>query len=105
VTPLVQMVSPFAPHIAEELWSVLGNNSSVFDARWPAYDEALTIEDSITMAVQVGGKTRGTISVPREVTQDQAMTAAMADPSIAKFVTGSPRKVIFVPGRMLNIVL
>jgi leucyl-tRNA synthetase len=105
VTPLVQMVSPFAPHIAEELWSVLGYSSSVFDTRWPSYDEALTVEDRITMAVQVNGKTRGTISVPRDVTQEQAMAAALADPSIAKFVTGTPRKVIFVPGRMLNIVL
>jgi len=105
VTPLVQMVSPFAPHIAEELWSVLGNSTSVFDTRWPSYDEALTVEDRITMAVQVGGKTRGTISVPRDATQEMAMEAAMADPSIAKFVVGTPRKVIFVPGRMLNIVL
>jgi leucyl-tRNA synthetase len=105
VTPLVQMVSPFAPHIAEELWSVLGNSTSVFDTRWPSYDEALTVEDRITMAVQVGGKTRGTISVPRGATQEMAMEAALADPSIAKFVVGTPRKVIFVPGRMLNIVL
>jgi len=101
----VQMVSPFAPHIAEELWSVLGNSTSVFDTRWPSYDEALTVEDRITMAVQVGGKTRGTISVPRDATQEMAMAAALADPSIAKFVVGTPRKVIFVPGRMLNIVL
>jgi leucyl-tRNA synthetase len=105
VTPLVQMVSPFAPHIAEELWSVLGNSASIFDTRWPSYDEALTVEDRITMAVQVNGKTRGTITVPRDVTQDQAMEAAMLDLSIGKFVTGAPRKVIFVPGRMLNIVM
>ncbi len=105
VTPLVQMVSPFAPHIAEELWSVLGNSTSVFDSRWPAYDEALIVEDRITMAVQVNGKTRGTISVSRDVTQDQAMAAAAAEPGIAKFVTGPPRKVIFVAGRMLNIVV
>jgi leucyl-tRNA synthetase len=65
----------------------------------------LTVEDRITMAVQVNGKTRGTISVSRDVTQEQAMDAALADPSIAKFVVGAPRKVIFVPGRMLNIVL
>ena len=105
VTPLVQMVSPFAPHIAEELWSVLGNTTSVFDSGWPAYDEALIVEDTITMAVQVNGKTRGTISVPKDVTQDQAMAAAMAEPAIAKFVTGPAKKVIFVPGRMLNIVV
>ena len=104
VTPLVKLVSPFAPHIAEELWSVLGNTSTVFDAGWPAYNEALTVEDRITMAVQVNGKTRGTISVPKDVTQEQALSAAMAEPGIAKFVTGVPKKVIFVPGRLLNIV-
>jgi leucyl-tRNA synthetase len=105
VTPLVQMVSPFAPHIAEELWSVLGNSASVFDSRWPAYDERLTIDDTITMAVQVNGKTRGTISVPRDVTQSRALATAMAEPAIAKFVSAPAKKVIFVPGRMLNIVV
>ena len=60
---------------------------------------------SLTMAVQVSGKTRGTISVPRDVTQEEALATALADPSIAKFVIGTPRKVIFVPGRMLNVVL
>ncbi len=105
VRPLVQLVSPFAPHIAEELWSVLGNTRSVFDSRWPTYDEALTVENRITMAVQVNGKTRGTVSLAKDATQGDAMTAAMADPHITKFVTGQPRKVVFVPGRMLNIVL
>lgn len=105
VRPLVQLVSPFAPHIAEELWSVLGNTTSVFDSGWPAYDEALTVEDRITMAVQVNGKTRGTINLPKGALQDAAMAAAMAAPGIAKFVTGEPRKVVFVPGRMLNLVV
>ncbi len=105
VRPLVQMVSPFAPHIAEELWSVLGGTSSVFDAGWPSYDPALIAEDRITMAVQVNGKTRGTISVPKDATQDVAMAAALAEPAIAKFVTGAPKKVIFVPARLMNILV
>ena len=105
VRPLVQMVSPFAPHIAEELWSVLGGTSSVFDAGWPAYDAALLVEDTVTMAVQVNGKTRGTITVPKGAAQDVAMTAALAEPNIAKFVTGEPKKVIFVPGRLMNILV
>ncbi len=105
VRPLVQMVSPFAPHIAEELWSVLGNSGSVFDAGWPAYDEALVVEDRVTMAVQVNGKTRGTISVAKGVGQEQAIESAMADAGIAKFVTRPAKKVIFVPGRMLNILV
>ena len=105
VRPLVQMVSPFAPHIAEELWSVLGNTTSVFAAGWPSYDPALIVEATVTMAVQVNGKTRGTITVAKTVTEDDALVAALAEPTIAKFVTGPPKKVIFVPGRMLSVMV
>jgi leucyl-tRNA synthetase len=105
VRPLVQLVSPFAPHIAEELWSVLGGTTSVFESGWPSYDPALVVEDRITMAVQVGGKTRGTISVSKTATQDDALAAAMANANIAKFVTSTPKKVIFVPGRLINIIV
>ncbi|CAN5216313.1 leucine--tRNA ligase [soil metagenome] len=105
VRPLVQLVSPFAPHIAEELWAILGNTKSVFDSGWPSYDEALIVETTVTMAVQVNGKTRGTITLPKDAVQDEAMAAAMAEPGIAKFVTGPARKVVFVPGRMLNLVV
>ena len=105
VEPLVQLVSPFAPHVAEELWEKLGHSGSVFDAGWPAYDEAMAAEELITLAVQVNGKTRGTVQVAPGSNQDAALAAAMADASIAKFVTGTPKKVIFVPGRLLNIVV
>ena len=105
VEPLVQLVAPFAPHIAEELWEKLGHTESIFDSGWPVYDAALAAETLITMAVQVAGKTRGTIQVAKDVTQDAALAAALADPNIAKFVTGTPKKVIFVPGRLLNIVV
>ena len=104
VRPLVQLVSPFAPHIAEELWSMLGNTTSVFDAAWPSYDAALLVEDMVTMAVQVDGKTRGTIRVATTATQEEALAAALARPEISKFVFGVPTRVIFVPGRMLNIL-
>jgi leucyl-tRNA synthetase len=105
VRPLVQLASPFAPHIAEELWSVLGAGRSIFDSGWPSYDEALVVEDSVTMAVQVNGKTRGTISVSKTASQDEAMAAALAEPNVAKFVTGAVKRVIFVPGRMLNVLV
>jgi len=105
VRPLVQLASPFAPHIAEELWSVLGEGRSIFDSGWPSYDEALVVEDSVTMAVQVNGKTRGTISVSKTASQDEAMAAALAEPNVAKFVTGAVKRVIFVPGRMLNVLV
>jgi leucyl-tRNA synthetase len=105
IAPLVQLVSPFAPHVAEELWEMLGHSKSVFDSGWPKFDASLAAEDSITLAVQVNGKTRGTIQVAKTITQDGAVSAAMADAAIAKFVTGTPKKVIFVPGRLLNLVV
>jgi leucyl-tRNA synthetase len=104
VRPLVQLVSPFAPHIAEELWFVLGEAPSIFDSGWPSYDERLVAEERVTMAVQVNGKTRGTIHVPATATQDDAIAAVMAEPSIARFVTGPFKRVVFVKGRMVNLV-
>ncbi len=105
VLPLVQLVAPYAPHIAEELWERLGNEGSIFDSRWPAYDPSLAAEEVLTLAVQVNGKTRGTIQVTPDAVQETALAAAMADPSIAKFVTGEPKKIVFVPRRLLNIVV
>jgi leucyl-tRNA synthetase len=103
--PLVQLVAPFAPHIAEELWEQLGNAGSVFDAGWPSFDPALAADLSVDMAVQVNGKTRGTIHVARDVSQGDALAAARADAVLAKFLTGEPRKVVFVPGRLINVIV
>jgi leucyl-tRNA synthetase len=105
IEPLVQLLSPFAPHIAEDLWERFGHHGSVFDGGWPEYDETLAAEELITIAVQVNGKTRGTVQLPPGAGQDAALSAAMADAAIAKFVTGAPKKVIFVPGRLLNVVV
>ena len=105
VEPLVQCVAPYAPHIAEALWEVLGHGTSVFDSGWPAYDAARLEGDTWDCVVQVQGKTRGKVTLARNATQDNAVRAALAEPSIAKFVTGAPKKVIFVPGRLLNLVV
>jgi leucyl-tRNA synthetase len=105
VMPLVQLVASFAPHLAEELWERGGGSGSVLDAGWPVFDPALAAEEHATVAVQVNGKTRGTVQVARDASQQDALAAALADPAIAKFVTAEPRKVIFVPGRLLNLVV
>ncbi|HEY3288391.1 MAG TPA: leucine--tRNA ligase [Gemmatimonadaceae bacterium] len=105
VEPLVALVAPFAPHIAEELWEMLGHSQSVFNAGWPAYDEALSRDDAFELVVQVNGRTRGKVSVARDVTQEAALAAAQADAGIAKFLTGAPKKVIYVAGRLLNVVV
>jgi leucyl-tRNA synthetase len=105
VEPLVPMVAPFAPHIAEELWERLGHTTSVFEGTWPAYDEAMAAEDEIDLAVQVNGKLRGTIRVAKAVTEADALALALKEPGVAKFVTGTPKKVVFVAGRLLNLVV
>jgi len=105
VEPLVQLVAPFAPHVAEELWEMLGHGTSIFDSAWPAFDAALATQEAVTIAVQVNGKTRGTVVVPPGAGEAEVLVAATADAGIAKFITGTPRKVIFVPKRLLNVVL
>jgi leucyl-tRNA synthetase len=105
VEPLVLLAAPFAPHITEELWEMLGHSGSVFDARWPAVDESLAHDDAFELVVQIGGKTRGKVKVAKDVSQDDAVAAVMADAALAKFVTGTPKKIILVPGRLLNIVV
>lgn len=84
---------------------MMGGTTSVFDAGWPSYDPALVAEDRVTMAVQVNGKTRGTISVSKSATQDEAMAAVMADPALAKFIPGTPKRIIFVAGRLVNVIV
>ena len=105
VEPIVQMVSPFAPHIAEELWQRFGHETSVFDCGWPSYDEALARDESLQLAVQVNGKLRGTLTVGRDLAQDEVVALALADPGVARFVVGPVKKVIFVPGRLINLVV
>jgi leucyl-tRNA synthetase len=104
VLPLIPLVAPFAPHIAEELWEQTGGTGSVFDTAWPSFDPALAAEDNIELVVQVNGKVRSRMLVPRDIPEEAAVVAALADPTVARFVAGAPKKIIFVPGRLLNIV-
>jgi leucyl-tRNA synthetase len=105
VLPMIQLVSPFAPHLAEELWEQTGGQGSVFDAGWPAFDPALAAEDHIELVVQVNGKVRAKIRVPADIDQNAAVSAAMSDATVARFAVGQPKKIVFVPGRLLNIVV
>ena len=105
VLPLVQLVAPFAPHLAEQCWEVLGHTGSIFDAGWPTFDPSMLVSDTLTIAVQVNGKTRGTVHVGKDATQADVYAFALQEPNIAKFVTTEPKKIIFVAGRLLNIVV
>jgi leucyl-tRNA synthetase len=106
VADLVVMLAPFAPHFAEECWERLGHGTSVFQARWPAWDEALAVSEEIEVPVQVSGKTRSRVRAPRGADQATVLAAAMADPTVRKFTDGREiRKVVYVPNRLLNIVV
>lgn len=103
---LVQLIAPMAPHMAEELWRQLGHEGMVFETMWPAWDDTLIVEDIVTIAIQVNGKLRGEISVAKDTPKEEVETMAQAHENVAKFVDGkTPAKVIYVPGRLVNIVV
>ena len=102
----VRILFPFAPHVAEELWSRLGHAGSVGEEAWPAFDPALLADDEIEMPVQVGGKVRARIRVPADADAAAIEALALADPQVVPHLGGAaPRKVIVVPGRMVNVVV
>jgi leucyl-tRNA synthetase len=106
VSELVQMTAPFAPHFAEECWERLGHSESVFDSHWPSFDAALTVESAVTVAVQVNGKTRGTVTVDRDATEAVVRAAAEADEAVRRHLASKTiRKVVYVPQRLVNFVV
>ena len=104
--PLVVLLAPFAPHVAEELWHTLGEESSVVMAQWPEYNEAFLVEDSVKYPVSFNGKTRFTIELPTAATPQEIQEAVFQAEEAQKWLEGkTPKKVIVVPGRIINIVL
>ena len=103
---LVVLVAPFAPHLAEELREQLGNDYSIFTkAQWPTYDDSCLVADTVTIAVQVNGKVRGTLTISKEASQEEVMQLVHADEKIAAWLLTEPKKVIYVQGKILNIVV
>ena len=99
------LVAPGAPHLAEEAWAARGETGMIADAPWPTHDPALLIDNQVTIAVQVNGKLRDTITVARGLPKDAAEALALALPKVQAQLGGSaPRKVIVVPDRLVNIV-
>ena len=103
---LVVLLAPFAPHICEELWHIMGNEGSVCDAQWPVFDEAHLKEDNVTLSVSFNGKTRFTLDFPTTATKEEIETATLASEQTQRYLDGMQVvKVIVVPGRIVNIVL
>lgn len=104
--PLVVMLAPYAPHVAEELWSRIGGETSVFETRWPAFDPGLAESDEVELVVQVNGRVRSRITVPRGVSEEAVVALALGDVAVQRFVDGKKvRKVVHVPDRLLNLVI
>jgi leucyl-tRNA synthetase len=103
---LIKLLGPFAPHLGDEAWEKLGQAGFLLQASWPSYDEALTIDAVVTLGVQVNGKLRGDVQVARDAPEAEVREKAMAVPNVAKHLEGKTvRKVIVVPGKIVNIVV
>ncbi|MDE7403193.1 MAG: leucine--tRNA ligase [Muribaculaceae bacterium] len=101
-----RVLAPFAPHIAEEMWHRLGHDGSVVDAEWPAHDESALVEDTVKYPVSFNGKTRYMIEAPAAASKEDVEALALSDANAEKWLAGkTPRKIIVVPGRIVNIVI
>ena len=100
---LLILLNPVAPHITEELWQIIGGSGYVYEQTWPEYEEAKTVENTVEIAVQINGKTKGTLAIGRDDAKEDVI--AKAKESIADKLTGNIVKEIYVPGRIVNIVM
>ena len=105
IATLMRLVAPMAPHLAEEAWAAAGNSGLIADAAWPEVDSALLVEDEVTIAVQINGKLRDTLVMPKGTARETLEAAALASDKIVRILEGkAPRKVIVVPDRLVNLV-
>jgi leucyl-tRNA synthetase len=102
----VKMLAPFAPHITEQIWSELGHDSSVHLETFPTADPALAVALSVVIGVQINGKLRGQVEIAPDATETEAINAVQANPQLQeKLLAGTLAKVIYVPGRILNLIV
>ena len=103
---LIKLLSPVAPHFAEELWHILGNQESIFKAEWPKFNPEMLIEDTVTIVIQVNGKVRSKMDIPADLSEDKLKTFVLSDEKLKTWLEGKPvRNFIIVPKKLVNIVL
>ena len=103
---LAKLMAPMTPHLAEECWAALGHTEILADTAWPVADDALTVDDLVTLPIQVNGKRRAQIDVAADADKASVEALALADPEVIKFLDGAtPKKIIVVPGRIVNVVI
>ena len=106
VMTLAQLMAPMTPHLAEDIWATQGGEGLIAVADWPVADEAMLKDDTVTLPIQVNGKRRGEIDVPADMPKDEVEALALAHPSVVRILDGgTPKKVIVVPGRIVNVVV
>ncbi|MDB4053668.1 leucine--tRNA ligase [Octadecabacter sp.] len=103
---LAQLMSPMTPHLAEDIWAMLDGEGLIANAPWPIADEAMMVEDTITMPIQINGKRRSELAVPKDMPKDEVEKLTLADNAVVKALDGgTPKKLIVVPGRIINVVI
>ena len=103
---LAQLMSPMTPHLAEEIWAMQGADGLIADAPWPKADENLLVEDSVILPIQINGKRRSEIEVPKDLAKEEVEKLALADQAVVRALAGGqPKKLIVVPGRIINVVI
>ena len=103
---LARLMAPMVPHLAEEVWAHAGGQGMVVDAAWPKVDPAMLVDDSVTLPIQINGKRRAEVTVPNDMPKDQIEALVMADETVQRFLEGAaPKKLIVVPGRIVNVVV
>jgi len=106
LTQLIQLLAPFAPHITEELWQILGQEGSVHISAWPKHDETYLVSEAMKVVVQINGKVRSTLDLPIAASQEEVIAAAQADERASTYLTGADiKKTIYVPGKLVNFVI
>ncbi len=106
VKTTVLLLSPFAPHLAEEMWQGMGNKESILKAGWPKYDEKFLKESSVTLVIQVNGKVRSRVEVPKDITEEKLQALVLGDQKVQQWLAGKPlKKFIVVPQKLVNLVI
>jgi leucyl-tRNA synthetase len=106
IRTLAKLMSPMTPHLAEAVWAAQGGEGLCTTAPWPKADPALLVDDTVVLPIQINGKRRAEISVPKDMPTAEVEKLALADEDVVKFLAGQPvKKIIVVPGRIINVVV